>query len=88
MGYPFNASFNCNNNFKRFYSTKTNCSEYPLNNDEFSLDKESTGNSNKDFNIEEDLKSLHSLYIKDLLKYRIAPVIPFYSNLIIVSFNI
>ena len=88
VGYPFNASFNCNNKFKRFYSTKTNCSEYPLNNDEFSLDKESTGNSNKDFNIEEDLKSLHSLYIKDLLKDRIAPVIPFDSNLIIASFNL
>ena len=89
-GYPFNASINCNNKFKRFYSfdSKTNCSEYPLNNDEFSLDKESTGNSNKDFNIEEDLKSLHSLYIKDLLKDRIAPVIPFDSNLIIAYFNI
>lgn len=52
-----NDSLNCNNKFKRFYSTKSNYSGDLLSNDEFSLD-----NSNKDFNFEEeeDLKALHS----------------------------
>jgi|HigsolmetaGSP11D_1036233.scaffolds.fasta_scaffold05338_2 hypothetical protein len=102
-----NESLNCNNKFKRFYSTKSNYSGDPglslgpgsgllrssnpdlLSNDEFSLDKASLYNSNKDFNFEEeDLKALHSLYIKDLFKDRVAPVIPFDSNLILASFNL
>ena len=40
------------------------------------------------FNFEEDLRALHSLYVKDLFKDRIAPVIPFDSNLILASFNL
>jgi hypothetical protein len=81
-------SLSYNNKFKRFYSTKSNYSGYLLSNAEFNLDKENLDNSNKEFNFEEDLKALHSLYIKDLFKDRIAPVIPFDSNLILASFNL
>jgi len=58
-----------------------------LKNDEFNLDQENIDNSSKDLD-EEDLKALHSLYIKDLFKDRIAPVVPFDSNLILVSCNL
>jgi group I intron endonuclease len=75
------------NSFRRFYSTKKSCSVYPLKNDELNLDQENIDNSNKDLNVE-DLKALHSLYTKDLFKDRIAPVVPFDSNLILVSCNL
>ena len=81
-------SLSYNNKFKRFYSIKSNSSGYLLSNDEFNLYKENLDNSNKYFNFEEDLRALHSLYIKDLFKDRIAPVIPFDSNLILASFNL
>nr|NP_074959.1 orf699 [Podospora anserina] len=69
---------------KKSYSTTG--SDF-LNNDEFNLDKENINNSIKYLD-EEDLKALHSLYIKDLFKDRIAPVVPFDSNLILVSCNL
>ena len=81
-------SLSYNNKFKRFYSTKSNYYGDLLSKDEFNLDKENLDNSNKDFNFEEDLRALHSLYVKDLFKDRIAPVIPFDSNLILASFNL
>jgi NADH dehydrogenase/GIY-YIG catalytic domain len=81
-------SLSYNNKFKRFYSTKSNYSGDLLSKDEFNLDKENLDNSNKDFNFEEDLRALHYLYVKDLFKDRIAPVIPFDSNLILASFNL
>lgn len=81
-----------NKSFKRFYSTN---SVYPLKNVEFKFDPyllepssdENIDNSHKDLNVE-DLKALHSLFTKDLFKDRIAPVVPFDSNLILVSCNL
>ncbi len=67
---------------------KTNYSEGTLYNDESSLNKQYIDNSNKDLNAEEDLKALHSLYIKDLFKDRIAAVVPFDSNLTLASFSL
>jgi group I intron endonuclease len=66
---------------KRFYSTKATS----LENYKFNLQKDL-----QDINIEldEDLKILHSLYIKDLFKDRAAPVIPFDSNLILDTCNL
>ena len=80
-----------NSRLKRFYSTKKSSSVADsdlLNNDEFNLDQNNLDNTNKGLDVEEDLKALHSLYIKDLFKDRIAPVVPFYSNLILVSCNL
>ena len=80
----FNNSCSRNNKFKRFYSTKTSSSyEYTAED----LLKESTGKNNKELNVE-DLKALHSLYIKDLYKDRIAPTVPFDSSLILASCNL
>ncbi len=81
----FNNSFkySCNNKFKRFYSNKASS----LKESEFSLQQESPENSNQELNLE-DLKALHSLYIKDLYKDRLAPVVPFDSNLILASCNL
>ena len=78
-GKPY--KFNVFNNFslepKRFYSKTT-----PLYDSKFNLQQ--------DINIElnEDLRILHSLYIKDLFKDRAAPVIPFDSNLILATCNL
>ena len=83
---PINDSFN--DKFKCFYSTKSNYSEDTLYNEELGLNKQAMDNSNKDLNTEEDLKALHSLYIKDLFKDRIAAAVPFDSNLTLASFNI
>lgn len=69
-----------NNSFKRSYSTKKNSYRDSLNNYGLNLDQENIDNSSKDLIIEEDLKALHSLYIKDLFKDRIAPVVPFDSK--------
>lgn len=51
------------------------------------LSKDFTENSLLELNVE-DLKALHSLYIKDLFKDRIAPIVPFNYNLILDSFNL
>ena len=66
---------------KHFYSTKATS----LDNSKFNLQGDI-----KDINLElnEDLKILHSLYIKDLFKDRAAPVIPFDSNLILATCNL
>lgn len=66
---------------KHFYSTKATS----LNNSKFNLQGDI-----KDINLElnDDLKILHSLYIKDLFKDRAAPVIPFDSNLILATCNL
>lgn len=69
--------YNFNIESKRFYSKTT-----PLYDSKF--------NFQQDINIElnEDLRILHSLYIKDLFKDRAVPVIPFDSNLILATCNL
>jgi|ERR671936_1821430 hypothetical protein len=81
--YKFNKSNVLFNSVKskHFYSTKATS----FNNSKFNLQADI-----KDINLElnDDLKILHSLYIKDLFKDRAAPVIPFDSNLILATFNL
>jgi hypothetical protein len=87
--YPYLGLGNSDRKLKRFYSTKKSsfvADDDLLNDDEFNLDQDNI--ENKDLDIEEDLNALHSLYIKDLFKDRIAPVVPFDSNLILVSCNL
>ena len=76
----FNILFNSVKS-KRFYSIKATS----LDNYKFNL-QENIQDINIEFN--EDLKILHSLYIKDLFKDRAAPVIPFDSNLILATCNL
>ena len=69
--------YNFNVESKRFYTKTT-----PLYDSKF--------NFKQGINIElnEDLRILHSLYIKDLFKDRAVPVIPFDSNLILATCNL
>ena len=54
----------------------------------FLCESKSTLLKNIDIELDKDLQIMHSLYIKDLFKDRVAPVIPFDSNLILATCNL